>query len=297
MQIYFTDAGSPVQTTLKLAAAASAAAVTGLESLVLRADKRQHVLPLDLLLPLTAAAGSSLTSLDLSGTFAAGAVAAGGQALHGGSATAASACSALADLCLQVDAAEVVSANAATALSRQCQSCPPLDLLQQQLAAAVVPARVAWHHALRHLTRLLELTITHNGMHRLYLPVRSLPTKLQSLTCSGLILGSSAAADTAVNDGVVGNTSSRLVACSTSVVSASHQPCGAVDNQSACPRLLQLQLTDCNIEDLSSIASQHLQQLTIVENSWPGEWTAATSAWPNVTKLVWRCSILDLEPA
>lgn len=53
-------------------AVAAAATVTGLQSLLLQVERGQHVLPDDLLLPLTAAVGgpgSSLTSLKLYGSF------------------------------------------------------------------------------------------------------------------------------------------------------------------------------------------------------------------------------------
>lgn len=202
--------------------------------------------------------------------------------------------------------AVAASTGAGAGLSETVQMTHQQTQQLQQFQAAAAPADhlPAWHHALRQLTGLLELTITHTGSDYLRLPSEHLPTSLEVLRCSRLVLSDASAAYVAATaamnhtDACTNPNRPAASACSTTfsaaMVSTPHQDPEPGVIQTACPRLLSLHLTECAIDDLRRLASHRLQHLTAVDSTWSGGWAAAAGAWPNVRDLaLWYGAPVD----
>lgn len=53
-------------------------------------------------------------------------------------------------------------------------------------------------------------------------------------------------------------------------------------------KLRSLHLSRCHLPSPSILASRQLQQLTVIDTSWSGGWTAAAAAWPDLRELTWK---------
>lgn len=140
-------------------------------------------------------------------------------------------------------------------------------------AAAAAIAEIdsaSWYCALLHLHKLQELHLSQKSAHFLLdLPTTYLPASLQVLCGDQLNICSNDAAT------LVGSKKS-----------------GTATNQfhtetSYCPHLGVLRLRNSQLSSPSSIASQQLHHLEMVNCRWSGGWAAAAAAWPNVRELVW----------
>lgn len=156
-------------------------------------------------------------------------------------------------------------------------------------AAAVCPG-TGWHYALQQLDCLRELNVTHRGDKLLEFPVASLPASLKVLTGNRLNLFSASvvSAPAAVVSAAV-----QAMLCSANrslQLTARGNSGDYIDDGSAAHglRLLELSLTGCTFSSPDILASNQLQQLTLINSSWAGGWAAGAAAWPAVRQLVWR---------
>lgn len=187
------------------------------------------------------------------------------------------------------DECELPAGDTITMIKKQQQKVDRARHLQATLlltAAAVCPG-MGWHHALQYLSCLREININHLGDELLDLPVQHLPASLKVLKGNKLHLfknnvseGPEASMIAAV----------RCAVCSlqTLVVDGNGADGSNAGSAPAGLRLQVLCLSKCSLSSPDILASSQLQQLTVIDSSWSGGWTAAAAAWPNLRQLVWK---------
>lgn len=273
---------------------AAAAAVPGLQSLVVIAQDGQHVLPVDLLQPLTAAVGgtgSSLTSLELHGNFIPGQYTRPAGLHAKTSVLAADVADTTAEAASRANTSTSTSADSATDGYHGMVGLPHPPAKQQQ-PQQQAPAEPAWHHGLQHLKQLRNLHINHTGSNKLQLSVRCLPTSLQVLEGSRLSITDDMCTAAEHDDA---SYAAGLSATGTAAITndngtgSTETPLSEVLH--AGPQLQKMHITQCDVNSPSILASHRMRDLIVIDSTWDYGWAPAAVAWPNVRRLCWSCNI------